>query len=1121
MIPDTDTRSFINNRFWSGLKTLFGLLRYLFLRALGIFATTAVGVFLVVLLMNQSYFIDEAISKEANYAAVDYIYTNYPHLSSFTNPEEYQRTLEDLTATFANQAGLNLPYWPRQLRWTWNMLTFNWPDVKGIMVTDAGAKVTFRAQNTSFDMRYKALAIIGQYFPNTLLIISVAYTLIFSLGVPLALSLSRRYNHWMDRLLTGLAPLSSVPSWVYGIVLVTIFAFELHWLPFGGKYDLMPPENKWQYIPVIARHLLLPVLAVILSMFFQVVYTWRTYFMLYSQEDYVELAVAKGIPPRRLEFQYILRPTLPYILTSFALTLTGFWQMTTALEYFFNWPGIGWMYIRSLLMDDLIVSLGVVVIFAYLLGGLVLILDLAYLALDPRIRYNIMTGSNLESRIAQAKRAVQGNRIQIRLNLPRIAPREWWRAYKEWYIWSARPFLAELRSYPTALISLALIAVFLAASIYALFTYPYSELDQLWNPGLSQYKTRPTLARPLWFNWFRQHDLPENVIIDSRDHPELKKSEPNSSNGENTSITYSFYVPDGDFPQDIFLYFHTQIKKKEPFASFTWITPDRREFHLKNSIVVNSNYYDFSDNIPTRYLDSRYIRHNLVRNQGGESPHKVLFADPTSPELKPVGGTYQLRVNVITFEPDSQVDMEFVLLGQTYGWAGTDHLRRELSIGLLWGLPVALGIGLLGALTTSLLAMLIAAGAAWNGGWVDALTQRLTELNMILPILAVGVLLSIHFNISIWTVLLIAILLNAFGSTTRGYRAAFLQAKEAPYVEAARAYGASDLRIITKYLIPRIFPVMIPQVVMLIPGYVFLEATLAIFGVSTPYAPTWGRIIFDALSHGVHSGYYYWLLEPVSLLLVTSLAFAMLGFTLDRVLNPRLRTEGGMAIDKPIAQPRQGARLNLSRGTVATLAVAVLLVAFIVSSIQRGKSAQTAINNGNPLQASGSGTAGPVVASLPTVVPASPTRPFPTLRATPAASPTVPSVSTVLMPEPTSTPVPTDALPTTYAVQRGEYPYCIARRFNVDPNELLALNGLSSGQTLFTGVILQLPQTGKPFPGQRMLQAHPATYVVSASSETLYTIACAFGDLDPMAIAQANDLAADSSLFVGQKLNIP
>ena len=91
----------------------------------------------------------------------------------------------------------------------------------------------------------------------------------------------------------------------------------------------------------------------------------------------------------------------------------------------------------------------------------------------------------------------------------------------------------------------------------------------------------------------------------------------------------------------------------------------------------------------------------------------------------------------------------------------------------------------------------------------------------------------------------------------------------------------------------------------------------------------------------------------------------------------------------------------------------------------------------------------------------------------------------------------------------------------MDANELLLLNGLANGQAFFTGIILNMPQSGKPFHGNRTLRSHPATYTVSASGETIYTIACAFGDLDPMLIAQANDISPDSVLLVGQKLKIP
>jgi len=105
-------------------------------------------------------------------------------------------------------------------------------------------------------------------------------------------------------------------------------------------------------------------------------------------------------------------------------------------------------------------------------------------------------------------------------------------------------------------------------------------------------------------------------------------------------------------------------------------------------------------------------------------------------------------------------------------------------------------------------------------------------------------------------------------------------------------------------------------------------------------------------------------------------------------------------------------------------------------------------------------------------------------------------------------------------LQRGEYPYCIARRFNVDPGELLALNRLLNQQTFYAGTVLQIPQTGNAYPGERMQQAHPTIYTVSRVDETLYTIACAFGDVDPQELAQANGLSIDSALYVGQQLNV-
>jgi peptide/nickel transport system permease protein len=185
--------------------------------------------------------------------------------------------------------------------------------------------------------------------------------------------------------------------------------------------------------------------------------------------------------------------------------------------------------------------------------------------------------------------------------------------------------------------------------------------------------------------------------------------------------------------------------------------------------------------------------------------------------------------------------------------------------------------------------MVIAAVGTWFGGWVDNLVQRITEVNMVLPFLPVSLMVYTLYSKSFWVILGVTVLLSIFGNAVKNYRAIFLQVKQEPYIEVARSYSASDLRIIFRYLIPRIIPVLIPQLVILVPSYVFLEATLAFLGVSDPVLPTWGKLLVDGLSHGTYSGNYHLVLEPLSLLMLIGLAFALLGIALERIFQPRLR----------------------------------------------------------------------------------------------------------------------------------------------------------------------------------------------------------------------------------------
>jgi len=112
-------------------------------------------------------------------------------------------------------------------------------------------------------------------------------------------------------------------------------------------------------------------------------------------------------------------------------------------------------------------------------------------------------------------------------------------------------------------------------------------------------------------------------------------------------------------------------------------------------------------------------------------------------------------------------------------------------------------------------------------------------------------------------------------------------------------------------------------------------------------------------------------------------------------------------------------------------------------------------------------------------------------------------------------------IPDSYTLQPGEFPYCIARRFNIAPGTLLNANNLNRSSVVYPGTTLTIPKNAPGFnEGARSLRQHPTTYTVRGG-DTIYSIACLFGDVFPEAIADANDLKGAYTLNVGQAIKIP
>ena len=345
------------------------VMRYVLVRILTLFATVIVGVYLTILIANMGGYVDEIqraqIREEAQQQAL-----NNPSFKLLSQEEKVKR-IEATVALREKRVGLDQPFAIRSFRFLKNALTLNLGWTQN-MTSDSGSK---QVRN-----------IMLERLPATLLLFATSNILLFFSSIYVALALSRRYGGWMDKMIVSLAPTGSAPGWFYGIFLIVLFAAVLRILPYGGMVSAPPPENSFDYFVSLLQHMVLPVIAITLSTIFLNIYNWRTFFLIYSSEDYVDMAKAKGLNDRVLERRYILRPTLPNIISTFALTLISLWQGAPILESVFNWPGLGGTIVQAIGLYETPVIVGTTVVFAYLLALTVFLLDFVYALVDPRVK---------------------------------------------------------------------------------------------------------------------------------------------------------------------------------------------------------------------------------------------------------------------------------------------------------------------------------------------------------------------------------------------------------------------------------------------------------------------------------------------------------------------------------------------------------------------------------------------------------------------------------------------------------------------------------------------------------------------------------------------------------------
>jgi len=353
-------------------RELLAFLKYTGGRAITLIVVLVLAVYATIFIANMGGYVDEIIKIQTRDDIYNSVFRNpaYQHLTT----EEKRQLAEGLYQDALIALGLDKPFIYRSVGYLTSALSL-----------ELGRAIYLTSDSGSKSVRN----IIGERLAPTVLLFTTINLVLFFLSLIGGLFLSRKYESKLDKIVVTLSPLSSIPGWFYGIFLILIFAAWLGWLPYGGLVDVPPPANPLDYAFSVLKHMVLPILSWLVAYSFIQIYTKRTFFLMFSSEDYVEMAKAKGLPPRLIERRYILKPTLPPIITEFALTLIGSWMGAIVTERVFNWPGIGTLFYQAAMLMDSPVIIGEVTIYAYLLAITVFILDIVYAIVDPRIRIGV------------------------------------------------------------------------------------------------------------------------------------------------------------------------------------------------------------------------------------------------------------------------------------------------------------------------------------------------------------------------------------------------------------------------------------------------------------------------------------------------------------------------------------------------------------------------------------------------------------------------------------------------------------------------------------------------------------------------------------------------------------
>ena len=421
-------------------------------------------------------------------------------------------------------------------------------------------------------------------------------------------------------------------------------------------------------------------------------------------------------------------------------------------------------------------------------------------------------------------------------------------------------------------------------SAIAVITIPVSTFQEWNNP--EKWLSYPKASIPIWVNYFTSEKTPEHKIL----LPDIFQS--NSNNLYLTSHQFLVNFEFDDFQSDFAYEFGTKYSGSH-LVSLSLLRPDGLEMNLlSTSLPFSENESVYKQRI---FSTDAMIKKNLNMKSdtfdfdiSKKSVTDIIFSNTSTNQI--LKGDYVFVVNTYGINNQSEtIDSKIILGGKAFGLMGTDELRRDLAVGLLWGTPLALFIGISVAIGSVVAGLIYGVYSGYKGKKIDETMMRFNDVIYALPALPFLIILAVTISNSIFLMIGFLMIFSWVG-VAKVSRSMSLQIKTRQYVEAAKIMGQKDSKIIFKHIIPQLLPYAFASIAISVPAAITTEAGLSFLGLGDPSFPTWGQILHDANTYGAAAqGFCWWIVPPGILIAITGLAFVFIGNALDTIVNPKLK----------------------------------------------------------------------------------------------------------------------------------------------------------------------------------------------------------------------------------------